>query len=883
MHCSHRIRTMNAKFGGVPVTVHECALHGHCTDSIPPIKLPFPAGVCGGRSTMEMVSAVCLAYDLPRRLDVLEEAIESFLRQTYPIKELVIVNDTPGMTMECDAPGVRVINVPPCEFLGQKYNSGVEEAKGSLICSWDDDDISLPWRMSLSVEQLGTHDYFNPKAYWILYDDKWKHEYKTGYGHNASIFRKTAWEKVGKYEALPNGQQDAAMDRALIYNTDYVIGNGNIEESAYLYRFSTGLHHGCHGPNPDPAKDGHFVLNPHWNENYVKMIVDKRPMGVPCWLTNRDAMQVREMVNQLLLCEGIGPITIVDCESTYQPLTDWYDNECPVHVIRAANLGNRAPWNFVNIGSPYIVSDADLDMGKVPRDVLKHLEYALEKYPNAIKAGVSLRIDDLPDGAPLKGKVIDWESKFWTKPLDAVHYDADIDTTFALYRKGEGHGGYGPAVRLAPPYVARHVPWYLTPSTTTEDWRHYFANAKPAGLMWGPQLASALSASASSPTLKKLPAAPFPLNDGPKLTIGIPMFRDYQGLSQTIMGIVINHPEVLDEIEIIVIDNDKDGDPKNGDSHSGKAKGLCGYKGRRYEHFPEISGTAAAKGRVFELATAPAVLVIDCHVTLPNGVLRTLIDWMADHPDSPDLYQGPLLHDGGLGNIGGTHFKPAWGSCMYGQWEVDPRFYEGKPFEILMQGCGLFACNKSAWPGFHPLLRGFGPEEFHLHQRIRARGGKCYCLPWLQWWHRFGNPDGAKPPGATVENRLRGHLITHLDTGAPTLASIRQHFVDDRTEGAPAMSRMDFDRVVKLTRREFKEYRPSMLTRAMNFTAAMSKWALAGMPVRNQDQVDELLVICKSCPEYRDQMCTKCGCPSGKKPVLDKLVLATEKCPLGKW
>ncbi len=287
-----------------------------------------------------------------------------------------------------------------------------------------------------------------------------------------------------------------------------------------------------------------------------------------------------------------------------------------------------------------------------------------------------------------------------------------------------------------------------------------------------------------------------------KLTVGMAYYRDWPGLWATIQSLRLNHPECLDQIEIVVVDNDPEGNPDDPseDSHSGKARRLCQRIGARYEHFKAVSGTAAAKGRVFDLATSPAVLVIDCHVLLPTGVLKHLVDWFQANPESKDLYQGPCIGDGGWGDIVGTHFAPRWGSLMYGQWAVFDRITLGvDPIEIQMQGCGMFACNRAAWPGFHPKLRGFGPEEFHIHQRIRRAGGKCYCLPWLRWCHRFGNPGGHKPPGLGPEERLRGHLITHLDTGAPGLTEIRQHFVDE----AKALTNEQFFTVLRDTVAEF--------------------------------------------------------------------------------
>jgi len=63
------------------------------------------------------------------------------------------------------------------------------------------------------------------------------------------------------------------------------------------------------------------------------------------------------------------------------------------------------------------------------------------------------------------------------------------------------------------------------------------------------------------------------------------------------------------------------------------------------------------------------------------------------------------------------------------------------PFEITMQGLGLFACRRTAWQA-SIRVRGFGGEEGYIHEKIRRRGGRVLCLPFLRWMHRFERPMG---------------------------------------------------------------------------------------------------------------------------------------------
>lgn len=192
------------------------------------------------------------------------------------------------------------------------------------------------------------------------------------------------------------------------------------------------------------------------------------------YLTNRDCLTpVQGMVAHLRKCEEVDEIVIVDCGSTYPQLLEWY-RSCPATVIHCENLGPYAPWQVMkDAGNYYAVSDADLDISGVPTDFLTKLRLGLEVRPENIKAGLSLAIDDLPMDFPFREDVIRHESQFWTQGLDADWYSAAIDTTFAVYRERSWQG-YFPSLRSAPPYVARHLPWYLSEETLPEEWLWYF-------------------------------------------------------------------------------------------------------------------------------------------------------------------------------------------------------------------------------------------------------------------------------------------------------------------------------------------------------------------------------------------------------------------------
>jgi hypothetical protein len=166
---------------------------------------------------------------------------------------------------------------------------------------------------------------------------------------------------------------------------------------------------------------------------------------------------------------------------------------------------------------------------------------------------------------------------------------------------------------------------------------------------------------------------------------------------------------------------------------------------------------------------------------LPNSISR-LKKFYRDNPDCNDLLQGPLVYDDG--KTSSTHFHPTWRAQMWGIWDSDPRGQDpdAEPFEIPMQGLGVFSCRKSAWLGFNPRFRGFGGEEGYIHEKFRLAGRRCMCLPWLRWMHRFNRPAGVPFP-LTVEDKLRNYVIGHAELGLdlePVLSHFCEHLPKER-------------------------------------------------------------------------------------------------------
>lgn len=252
------------------------------------------------------------------------------------------------------------------------------------------------------------------------------------------------------------------------------------------------------------------------------------------------------------------------------------------------------------------------------------------------------------------------------------------------------------------------------------------------------------------------------------LTIGMTTDDDYDGVYFTLQAIRLHHPQILDEIEFIVVDH-------NAVEPSSKALKDLEAHAPNYRYIPKAGSSGmAARDRLFEEACGDFVLGLDSHVLLMPGVLKRLIDYLKANPASSDLLQGPMVHDD-LTSCS-THFTPGWREGAYGIPDADPAGAdpERPPFDIPMQGLGLFACRRDAWPRFNPAFRGFGGEEGYLHEKFRRRGGRVLCLPFLRWTPRPRRPMGA-PRASGWEDRVHNYLIGFRELGWDT-APVVEHF-----------------------------------------------------------------------------------------------------------
>lgn len=225
---------------------------------------------------MPKVSCLMPTYRrYPENGYLVEEAVESFLRQTFTDAELIICNDEPAHTLKFKHPRVRVINeTQRYASLGDKLNAMVGMAKGDILCRWDDDDISLPHRLEYSLARLVGGDSWEPSHMW--YDDGFLHFMGvSGNASTMSIWTRNLFNEIGGYSSWLTPDED--QDFTTRIGGSRRVGTVRPENAFYIYRWATNSIHFSGGKNWKvignlPVKGGTFSIAPRWYRNHLSRV-----------------------------------------------------------------------------------------------------------------------------------------------------------------------------------------------------------------------------------------------------------------------------------------------------------------------------------------------------------------------------------------------------------------------------------------------------------------------------------------------------------------------------------------------------------------------------------------------------------------------------------
>jgi hypothetical protein len=179
---------------------------------------------------------------------------------------------------------------------------------------------------------------------------------------------------------------------------------------------------------------------------------------------------------------GFKKIIILDNNSSYEPLLAYY-KICKYKVIKSdKNVGHLALWKtglYHQYKWDYFVyTDSDVvPIDECPLDFISKFEEKLSSYPVLDKIGFGIKIDDLPSYFTLKDSVVKYEQVYWSKEVEPGLYDANLDTTFALYKPFSnikfGEVYTLKSFRFGHPYLIRHLPWYIDNTRLTDEDANY--------------------------------------------------------------------------------------------------------------------------------------------------------------------------------------------------------------------------------------------------------------------------------------------------------------------------------------------------------------------------------------------------------------------------
>jgi len=239
-----------------------------------------------------------------------------------------------------------------------------------------------------------------------------------------------------------------------------------------------------------------------------------------------------------------------------------------------------------------------------------------------------------------------------------------------------------------------------------------------------------------------------------KLTISMPVYEDYNGVAFSVQALRI-YQNLPVGTEILVLDNAPDTD--DGRQTKKFIESFVPYG--RYIPITDRQ-SSFIKYDAFLHATGDVVLGIDSHVMLQPGAVKALLDWWGQHRGEPHNLTGPLLYDGL--NAVSSHMDPVWRGSDYGIWATDHEaMKKGEPFEVPMQGMGMFSFWREAFKPLTEPFSAFGGEESIVAEKVRQAGGKTICHPEVGWWHRFDWPIRRPFPNGMRE-KVRNYYVAFL-------------------------------------------------------------------------------------------------------------------------
>lgn len=228
-----------------------------------------------------MISVLTLTY---QRHHILEEAIESFLRQDFSGEsEMVIINDSPIVEYVFEHPKIRIINLKErFPSVGHKLKFGFPQCKYDYIYRLDDDDLMAPRALSHTWEDIIAHpDYEIYRSDGHYYFENNKFLGIGGSVNNGNVYTK---KYLSRIEIPENSDGE---DYTMTFNFNAKIYDSSRKQKTMIYRWGMNTYHisgmGKISNNDKNEwadriveekgiEEGVIALHPHFKADYYEQI-----------------------------------------------------------------------------------------------------------------------------------------------------------------------------------------------------------------------------------------------------------------------------------------------------------------------------------------------------------------------------------------------------------------------------------------------------------------------------------------------------------------------------------------------------------------------------------------------------------------------------------
>jgi hypothetical protein len=276
------------------------------------------------------VTCLCLTRN---RREWLPKAIKSYLAQSYPNRELLILADGEEVRdLIPERADIRLVHIEEGRNIGDKRNYGVSLARGRYVAHWDDDDYSAPDRLldqvtrlrngSLAVTGYTQLDFTDGNSWW-------RHMGDVGHAPGSTLLYERGWAIQHPFVAVQIGEdgdfvKDARERKAIVTAP----ANGMMTAT---------IHAGNTSPRPTHL--------PIWNT------LERSAAGLAVIIPSKTTSNFMQCAEAVRVCEPqvriIGIDDGLDVEAMNLPREDlmptWITRgEKPFIFARNVNIGIRA-------------------------------------------------------------------------------------------------------------------------------------------------------------------------------------------------------------------------------------------------------------------------------------------------------------------------------------------------------------------------------------------------------------------------------------------------------------------------------------------------------------------------------------------------------------